>query len=104
LNYDPSWFANYIGADVAPDAQKKILEALGFEISGGKTWQIQPPSWRGDVEGKQDIAEEVIRIYGFEHIPSLSVHSESVGCRCSRNANAFPRPQGAECSGRARAG
>jgi phenylalanyl-tRNA synthetase beta chain len=63
-----------------PDAQKKILEALGFEVSGGKTWQIQPPSWRGDVEGKQDIAEEVIRIHGFEHIPLLSVRSEEFCC------------------------
>ncbi|MGB4107723.1 MAG: phenylalanine--tRNA ligase subunit beta [Alphaproteobacteria bacterium] len=77
IDYDPSWFARYIGADVAPDAQKKILAALGFEVSGGKTWKIQPPSWRGDVEGKQDIAEEIIRIHGFEHIPSLSVHSET---------------------------
>lgn len=76
IDYDPSWFASYIGADVAPDAQKKILEALGFDVSGGKTWQIQPPSWRGDIEGKQDIAEEVIRVHGFEHIPSLSVRSE----------------------------
>ncbi|MCE7887687.1 MAG: phenylalanine--tRNA ligase subunit beta [Alphaproteobacteria bacterium PRO2] len=77
IDYDPSWFASYIGADVAPDVQKKILETLGFEISGGKTWQIQPPSWRSDVEAKQDIAEEIIRIHGFEHIPSLSVRSEA---------------------------
>lgn len=77
IEYDPAWFQNYIGVDVPADKQKNILESLGFEISGGKTWKIQPPSWRGDVEGKQDIAEEVIRIYGFEHIPLLSVHSES---------------------------
>lgn len=77
IDYDPAWFQSYIGVDVPADKQKNILESLGFEISGGKTWKIQPPSWRGDVEGKQDIAEEVIRIYGFEHIPLLSVHSES---------------------------
>ncbi len=76
IDYDPSWFKAYIGTDVAADAQKKILTALGFEISGGKNWKIQPPSWRGDVEGKEDIAEEVIRIHGFEHIPSFSVRSE----------------------------
>ncbi len=26
------------------------------------------PSWRDDIEGKADIAEEVMRIYGYEHI------------------------------------
>ncbi len=77
IEYDPAWFQSYIGVNVPADKQKNILESLGFEISGGKTWKIQPPPWRGDVEGKQDIAEEIIRIYGFEHIPLLSVHSES---------------------------
>lgn len=77
VDYDPSWFTQYIGVDVAADQQKKILEALGFEISGSKTWRVSPPSWRSDVEGDRDIAEEVIRIHGFEHIPSLSVHSKT---------------------------
>ena len=31
------------------------------------------PSWRDDIEGKADIAEEVMRIYGYEHIVGTSV-------------------------------
>ncbi len=77
ISYDPSWFAKYIGVDVKTDEQKRILETLGFKISGAKDWKISPPSWRGDVEGKQDITEEVIRIHGYEHIPSTSVRSVS---------------------------
>lgn len=77
IEYDPSYCAKYIGVDVPTDKQKTILETLGFKVSGGKTWKVAPPSWRADVEGKPDIAEEVIRIYGYEHIPSLSVHSDT---------------------------
>jgi phenylalanyl-tRNA synthetase beta chain len=77
IEYDPSYCAKYIGVDVAADKQKNILDALGFKVDGGKDWKITPPSWRGDVEGRPDITEEVIRIFGYEHIPSTSVHSET---------------------------
>lgn len=76
IDYDPSWFAGYIGIDVDAKEQKRILEMLGFDISGGKTWKVSPPSWRADVEGRADIAEEIIRIHGYEHIPSISVRSD----------------------------
>lgn len=73
IDFHPAYVQKLIGVDVPEKEQVKILETLGFEIKG-KT--IQPPSWRGDVEGKADIAEEIIRIVGFDKIPSLSVHSE----------------------------
>ncbi len=31
---------------------------------------IEVPSWRGDVEGMADLAEEVARFYGYNNIPS----------------------------------
>ena len=73
IDYDFAFTKKRIGVEIDVKKQQKILEDLGFEISKNK---IQPPSWRGDVEGKADIAEEIIRIYGFEHIPSISVRNE----------------------------
>ncbi len=73
IEYDFAYTKKLTGVDLDEKKQKKILEDLGFKISGKK---IQPPSWRDDIEGRADIAEEVIRIHGFEHIPSLSVRSE----------------------------
>ncbi|MGB4057087.1 MAG: phenylalanine--tRNA ligase subunit beta [Alphaproteobacteria bacterium] len=75
IDYSPAWFEKYIGVGLDADTQKKILQTLGFVIEGDKEWKITPPSWRGDVEGRADIAEEIIRIHGYEHIPSFSVHS-----------------------------
>ncbi|WP_029003630.1 phenylalanine--tRNA ligase subunit beta [Azorhizobium doebereinerae] len=46
-----------------------VLGKLGFEASGsGEVLDVVPPSWRGDVEGKADLVEEVVRILGLERV------------------------------------
>jgi phenylalanyl-tRNA synthetase beta chain len=50
---------------------KRVLTALGFLIAGsGDTVKVSPPSWRGDIEGKADLVEEVVRILGLERVPA----------------------------------
>lgn len=75
IEYKPEVMKNLIGVDVDTMRQEKILQALGFDVRVGPQWSITPPSWRGDVFGSADIAEEIIRIVGFDAIPSVSVHS-----------------------------
>lgn len=58
------------GVDIAAGEQKKILNALGF-IADGKDMIV--PSWRHDISGKADLAEEVLRITGYDHIPAVSL-------------------------------
>lgn len=42
-----------------------------MEVDGDKIKTVAPP-YREDVEGYADLAEEVIRVYGYEHIvPTL---------------------------------
>ena len=77
IDYDPTYLKQLIGLEVSADRQRQILEDLGFHVSVEDTFTIHPPSWRGDVFGRADIAEEVIRIIGFDDIPSISVHAES---------------------------
>ncbi len=68
ISYDPKQCAALGGIDVAPDKQKSILEALGFAVDGN--WQVTVPTWRRDVEGWQDLVEEVVRIEGLDSVPS----------------------------------
>jgi phenylalanyl-tRNA synthetase beta chain len=52
--------------------QTDTLKSLGFAVEGTSgTVRVTPPSWRGDIEGKADLVEEVIRIVGLDRVPSL---------------------------------
>ncbi len=50
-----------------------ILKRLGFDVTEGEPMKVSPPSWRGDIEGKADLVEEVVRIYGLDKVPSLAM-------------------------------
>jgi len=59
------------GCAVADAEQRRILADLGFEIAeeADGAWQVRVPLWRPDVEGEACLVEEVLRLYGFEHLP-----------------------------------
>ena len=74
VEYDPQYCQDLIGIEVDDKKQIEILSSLGFEVSGkAPKYTVQPPSWRGDIDGPADITEEIARIEGFDAIPSLSV-------------------------------
>ncbi len=61
------------GIDLKADEMKRILAALGFSTAGsGDTLKVSPPSWRGDIEGKADLVEEVVRIAGLDRVPETA--------------------------------
>lgn len=49
----------------------KILEDLGFTFAGKEG--VSPPSWRPDVSIPVDVVEEVVRIYGYDHLPEVAL-------------------------------
>ncbi|MDA0782042.1 MAG: phenylalanine--tRNA ligase subunit beta [Rickettsiales bacterium] len=53
-----------------------ILRSLGFGVNMN---HISIPSWRSDIEGKADIVEEIVRIYGYDKIPTLALPNENKG-------------------------
>lgn len=83
----PSWRRTYplhsnrvhrLGGVKLPEAEThRILSSLGFEIeSDGDVAQVTPPSWRPDIDGEADLVEEVLRVYGFDKIPAVSLSRE----------------------------
>lgn len=62
-----------LGIEVPKDNVIDILKRLNFgvKVKGEEITTIAPP-YREDVEGYPDLAEEVIRMYGYEHVvPAL---------------------------------
>jgi phenylalanyl-tRNA synthetase beta chain len=52
----------------------RILVHLGFGVKEGESGLIvSPPSWRSDIDGQADLVEEVVRIHGLEHVPSVAM-------------------------------
>lgn len=55
------------GVEIKKKDTDRILKRLGFRVSKG---MVHPHSSRADIETIEDIAEEVIRIYGYHKIPA----------------------------------
>ncbi len=69
LKVEPEKINALLGTAVAENVMYTTLQKLGFETTTERG-MIKVPSWRGDVEGMADLAEEVARFYGYNNIPN----------------------------------
>ncbi|UBH10134.1 phenylalanine--tRNA ligase subunit beta [Macrococcus armenti] len=60
-----------IGFNISNTEIKNIFERLGFETKvDGDAFNVIVPSRRGDITIKEDLVEEVARIYGYDALPA----------------------------------
>lgn len=72
--FDPGLTQKRGGVAIEEKEQLYILGSLGFTMDGEESpYTVQPPSWRGDIQGSADLVEEILRIYGYDRIPSTPV-------------------------------
>jgi phenylalanyl-tRNA synthetase beta chain len=77
ISFNPSYTEKLGGIIVEKTQQISILRDLGFDVQdNGSTLTVQQPSWRGDIEGKADLVEEITRIFGYDNITPVSVRNE----------------------------
>lgn len=63
--------AERIGIDFTEEQIVTSLEDLGAVVEkadGG--WTVSAPSWRSDLETKEDLSEEIARLVGYDKIPA----------------------------------
>ena len=71
ISFDPASVKRHLGVEIPTEQIKKILESLGFEVSGAKILNITVPYWRAnDVLFEHDLIEEIARIHGYHNLPA----------------------------------
>ncbi len=79
ITLTPQQIYNVLGIKVPENEMVDILKRLDFGVEiNAEEWQISVPRFRLDVEDYPDIAEEIIREYGYEHIVPTFLQSSAV--------------------------
>lgn len=81
LKVSVSWVNKFLGTDIKADDMKVLLERLELNTEvQGDDLLITVPTFRRDLNIKEDIAEEIARIYGYNKVvPTLSAGSSEKG-------------------------
>lgn len=87
LKLDLDYVRELLGIDIPNEEIINILNSLSFktESEDGKA-DVEIPTFRLDVDGEEDLIEEVGRIYGYQEIPEVSA---PVSLTAERNSKVF---------------
>lgn len=76
IAFRPETVARLSGVTVATDTMQTILQHLGMTVVVEKDgWQVTIPTYRFDVSIEADLVEEIIRINGYDKIPTHIITS-----------------------------
>ncbi|MES3015246.1 MAG: phenylalanine--tRNA ligase subunit beta [Pseudomonadota bacterium] len=63
--------AKVIGMPITQAQCEAVMQRLGFRFTGAPgTVTVTPPSWRFDLKIEEDLIEEVIKVIGYESLPT----------------------------------
>ena len=74
LPFESARYNKFLGTDISEERMVEILTELGCVVADGK---ITVPSFRADLACMNDIAEEIMRIYGYDKIVSTKIVAET---------------------------
>lgn len=80
ISLDTNWVNAFIGIDLTKTEMTSILKRLHFDVKEVPNHHLSviPPSFRQDVRIREDLAEEIARIYGYDKIPSTIMGGETL--------------------------
>ena len=70
-----AWLAKRLGKNLSNEVIQKKRELLGFDVEiSGDNMHVTAPTWRstGDISIKDDVMEEVARLYGYDNFEATS--------------------------------
>jgi phenylalanyl-tRNA synthetase beta chain len=79
LEISAAWMNKFLGTDISIDKMKEYLNRLELLTTiNGDNLEIKIPTFRSDINIKEDVAEEVARIFGYNNIPTTVMNSISL--------------------------
>ena len=70
LELDPDYVEHILGIKIPIEQITEILTSLEFKVTGKNILKIIVPSHRMDISIPADLVEEIVRVYGYENLPS----------------------------------
>ena len=90
IEFPFDFFVSRAGFSIKAEEIIAILEKLGFNCKNEKDKiEITIPSWRYDVSIKEDIVEEIVRIYGYDKIPLVPLPTNNIQKIINREQRRF---------------
>lgn len=74
--FDAAWINKFLGTDIPESEMLRYLSLLDIRVENGVA---HAPAYRSDIGCKNDIAEEVARLYGYNRIPQTIIRGVASG-------------------------
>lgn len=74
VEFNPNKINRLLGTNISRDDMVKTLEKLEMKVEGDV---VIPPYFRVDIERSADLAEEVVRFYGYDKVDCTLINSEA---------------------------
>ncbi len=58
------------GTEYGRETVTRRLQEVGCSVAGADVLEVTPPTWRPDLTDPYDLAEEVIRLEGYDNVPA----------------------------------
>jgi len=70
IQLDPTLPGRLAGVDYSTEQVRARLVDVGCMVEGGDTLTVSPPTWRPDLRRPVDLVEEVVRLEGYDGLPT----------------------------------
>ncbi|KAJ50758.1 phenylalanyl-tRNA synthetase beta chain [Clostridium tetanomorphum] len=78
LEVNTNWINRFLGTDISKENMREYLNRLELKTEiKDDILNITVPTFRCDINIKEDVAEEIARIYGYNNIPTTILNSSS---------------------------
>src|SRR4051812_39650893 len=71
IELSPALPGQVAGLPIDAAQVRGALTAIGADVADGERFSVTPPPWRPDLNDPYDLVEEVVRVVGYDRVPSV---------------------------------